>query len=148
MLVRIRGGKDGIAEYLRDGMKSDRVQHRDELDKRICIDGDLSLTDSIIKDMAKTDKPENYLHITLSFAERDINEEKIREVYEDYKNNLMSAYQSEEYNVYAEIHQPKVKSYIDKSTEETVERFPHVHIVIPKMSLLDGKDLNPRGCLH
>ncbi|TOH70133.1 hypothetical protein, partial [Vibrio parahaemolyticus] len=71
MLVRVRGGKDGIAEYLRDGMKSDREMHRDQLDKRICIDGDLSITDTIIKTMAKTDKPENYFHVTLSFAERD-----------------------------------------------------------------------------
>ncbi|PCD85916.1 LPD7 domain-containing protein [Vibrio mediterranei] len=145
MLVRVNGGKDGIAEYLRDGMKSDREQHRDELDKRICIDGDLSLTDSLIKDMAKTDKPENYLHITLGFAERDINEESMRSVYDDFKNNFMAAYSSEEYNIYAEIHHPKIKSYIDKSTGETVERFPHVHVVIPRRNLLDGKDLNPRS---
>ncbi|NOI26472.1 LPD7 domain-containing protein [Vibrio mediterranei] len=145
MLIRVRGGKNGIAEYLRDGMKSDREQHRDELDKRISIDGDLSLTDSIIKDMAKTDKPENYLHITLSFAERDISENKLREVYEEYKNTFMSAYQLEEYNTYAEIHQPKIKSYVDKSTGETVERFPHIHMVIPRKNLLDAKDLNPRG---
>ncbi|EMC9392298.1 helix-turn-helix domain-containing protein [Vibrio parahaemolyticus] len=145
MLVRVRGGKDGIAEYLRDGMKSDREQHRDELDKRICIDGDLSLTDTIIKDMAKMDKPENYLHVTLSFAERDINEEKIRAIYDNYKSNVMSAYLPEEYNIYAEIHVPKIKSYTDKSTGETVERFPHIHMVIPRKNLLDGKDLNPRG---
>ncbi|WP_434529592.1 LPD7 domain-containing protein [Vibrio sp. K4] len=145
MLVRVRGGKDGIAEYLRDGMKSDREQHRDELDKRICIDGDLSLTDTLIKDMAKTDKPENYLHVTLSFAERDIDEEKIRTIYDDYKSNVMSAYLPEEYNIYAEIHVPKIKSYTDKSTGEMVERFPHIHMVIPRKNLLDGKDLNPRG---
>lgn len=116
MLVRVRGGKDGIAEYLRDGMKSDREMHRDQLDKRICIDGDLSITDTIIKTMAKTDKPENYFHVTLSFAERDISEEKIREVYEEYKRNIMSSYTEEEFNIYAEIHVPKIKSYEDKST--------------------------------
>jgi hypothetical protein len=145
VLIRVNGGRGGIAEYLRDGMKSDRDMHRDQLDKRICIDGDLSLTDAIIKDMAKTDKPENYLHITLSFAERDINEDKIRDVYEEYKHNFMAAYLPEEYNVYAEIHVPKIKSYQDKSTGDTVERFPHVHIVIPRRNLLDRKDLNPRG---
>ncbi|EOV0110319.1 LPD7 domain-containing protein [Vibrio parahaemolyticus] len=145
MLIRVNGGKDGIAEYLRDGMKSDRDQHRDELDKRICIDGDLSLTDTIIKEMAQTDKPENYLHITLGFAERDISEDKLREAYDQFKTDFMTAYESEEYNIYAEIHVPKIKSYTDKSTGETVERFPHVHIVIPRKNLLDGKDLNPRG---
>ncbi|EDL68383.1 LPD7 domain-containing protein [Vibrio campbellii] len=145
MLVRVRGGKDGIAEYLRDGMKSDREMHRDQLDKRICIDGDLSITDTIIKTMAKTDKPENYFHVTLSFAERDISEEKIREVYEEYKRSIMSSYTEEEFNIYAEIHVPKIKSYEDKSTGEVVERFPHVHVVIPKKNLLDDKNLNPYG---
>ncbi|WP_045418097.1 LPD7 domain-containing protein [Vibrio owensii] len=145
MLVRVRGGKDGIAEYLRDGMKSDREMHRDQLDKRICIDGDLSITDTIIKTMVKADKPENYFHVTLSFAERDISEEKIREVYEEYKRNIMSSYTEEEFNIYAEIHVPKIKSYEDKSTGEVVERFPHVHVVIPKKNLLDDKNLNPYG---
>ncbi|MFZ3504643.1 relaxase, partial [Vibrio harveyi] len=145
MLVRVRGGKDGIAEYLRDGMKSDREMHRDQLDKRICIDGDLSITDTIIKTMSKTDKPENYFHVTLSFAERDISEEKIREVYEEYKRNIMSSYTEGEFNIYAEIHVPKIKSYEDKSTGEVVERFPHIHVVIPKKNLLDDKNLNPYG---
>ncbi|WP_038869288.1 LPD7 domain-containing protein [Vibrio jasicida] len=145
MLVRVRGGKDGIAEYLRDGMKSDREMHRDHLDKRICIDGDLSITDTIIKTMAKTDKPENYFHITLSFAEKDIGEQVIRDVYEQFKTELMAAYVSEEFNIYAEVHVPKIKSYEDKSTGEVVERFPHVHVVIPKKNLLDDKNLNPFG---
>ncbi|EJE8675703.1 helix-turn-helix domain-containing protein [Vibrio parahaemolyticus] len=145
MLVRVSAGKNGIAEYLRDGMKSDRDQHRDQLDQRICIDGDLSLTDSLIKTMVKTDREENYYHITLSFGERDISEDKIREVYEDYKDTLMSSYQNEEFNVYAEIHIPKIKSYQDKYTGETVERFPHVHVVLPKKNLLDNKALKPFG---
>ncbi|MCR9772127.1 LPD7 domain-containing protein [Vibrio harveyi] len=145
MLVRVRGGKDGIAEYLRDGMKSDREMHRDQLDKRICIDGDLSITDTIIKTMSKTDKPENYFHITLSFAEKDIGEQVIRDVYEQFKIELMAAYVSEEFNIYAEVHFPKIKSYEDKSTGEVVERFPHVHVVIPKKNLLDDKNLNPFG---
>ncbi|MDA0134713.1 relaxase [Vibrio harveyi] len=145
MLVRVRSGKDGIAEYLRDGMKSDREMHRDQLDKRICIDGDLSITDTIIKTMAKTDKLENYFHVTLSFAEKDIGEQVIRNVYEQFKTELMAAYVSEEFNIYAEVHVPKIKSYEDKSTGEVVERFPHVHVVLPKKNLLDDKNLNPFG---
>lgn len=145
MLVRVRGGKDGIAEYLRDGMKSDREMHRDQLDKRICIDGDLSITDAIIKTMAKKDKPENYFHVTLSFAEKDIGEQVIRDVYEQFKTELMAAYVDEEFNIYAEVHVPKIKTYEDKSTGEVVERFPHVHVVIPKKNLLDDKNLNPFG---
>ncbi|MFW8631649.1 LPD7 domain-containing protein [Vibrio natriegens] len=145
MLVRVRGGKNGIAEYLRDGMKSDRELHRDQLDKRICIDGDLSLTDTIIKSMVTTDKPDNYFHVTLSFAERDISEGKIRDVYEEYKRNIMSAFKDEEFNIYAEIHIPKIKSYEDRSTGEVVDRFPHVHVVIPKKNLFNDKNLNPYG---
>ncbi len=145
MLVRVRGGKDGIAEYLQDGLKSNRDMHRDQMDKVICIDGDLFLTDTIIKSMAKTDNPENYFHITLSFAERDISEATMRVVYDQFKNELMSAYVSQEFNLYAEIHFPKIKSYQDKSSGAVVERFPHIHVVMPKKNLLNAKNLNPFG---
>ncbi|WP_281546248.1 LPD7 domain-containing protein [Grimontia sp. SpTr1] len=145
MLVRLTTGKSGIAEYLENGQKSDRSMTRDEIDLRECIDGDLDITRTIIDSMNATGRDNNYYHITLSFSEKDISKEKIEEVYEDYKSLLLNAYDSDEFNSYAEIHFPKVKSYIDKSTGEKVERFPHVHMVIPKVNLETGKDLNPIG---
>ncbi|WP_299496399.1 LPD7 domain-containing protein [uncultured Shewanella sp.] len=142
MLARVTGGKSGIVEYLKDGIKSGRELSRDQLDNRVCLDGNLELTQQIINSM---DSKENYLHITLSFSEKDFSNEKIAEVYQAYKERLMSAYDSEEYNIYAEIHQPKIKSYKDKKTGEKIERFPHVHIVLPKKHLLTNKQFNPFG---
>ena len=145
MLARVNSGKDGVIDYLVNGMKSGRELSRDELDERVAIDGNLSITDELIKSMVADEKQDNYLHITLSFAERDITEDKIIAAYDDYKELVMSAYDVDEYNVYSEIHFPKVKSYVDKKTGESVERFPHVHMVIPKKNLLTDKNLNPFG---
>ncbi len=145
MLVRVRDGKSGVIEYLIYGQKSGRDHTRDELDERICIDGDIQLTDEIINDLKLDDRPANYLHITLSFSEKDISEERIEEAYNKYKGLLMSAYRSDEYNIYSEIHYPKIKSYVDWKTGEVVERFPHVHIVLPMRNLLTDKYLNPYG---
>ncbi|WP_337761035.1 LPD7 domain-containing protein [Vibrio anguillarum] len=134
-----------MIEYLIYGQKSGRDHTRDELDERICIDGNIQLTDEIINDLKLADRPANYLHITLSFSEKEISEGKIEEAYNKYKSLLMSAYRSDEYNVYAEIHYPKIKSYVDWKTGEVVERLPHVHMVLPMRNLLTDKYLNPYG---
>ncbi|MGO3848715.1 MAG: LPD7 domain-containing protein [Pseudoalteromonas prydzensis] len=145
MLARVTSGQTGIGDYLVNGVKSDRDFSRDELDNRVCIDGNLSMTENIIKSLNDEDKKENYYHITLSFSEKDLDENKIIEAYNDYKKSLMSAYSDDEYNVYAEIHFPKIKSYKNKKTGETVERLPHVHMVIPQKNLLTDKSLKPFG---
>lgn len=145
MLARVSSGKTGIVEYLVDGIKSGRELSRDELDLRVCIDGNLNLTEQIINQYNETRDSDAYLHITLSFGERDIGREQIVNAYNDYKSHLMTAYDKDEYNVYAEIHYPKIKSYVDKKTGETVERFPHVHMVIPKANLMTNNVLSPFG---
>ncbi len=138
-------GKTGIVEYLVDGIKSGRELSRDELDLRVCIDGNLNLTEQIINQYNETRDSDAYLHITLSFGERDITREQIVNAYNDYKSHLMTAYDNSEYNAYAEIHYPKIKSYVDKKTGEAVERFPHVHMVIPKANLMTNNVLSPFG---
>ncbi|EPN0316313.1 LPD7 domain-containing protein [Vibrio vulnificus] len=144
MLVRVREGKAGIVEYLVDGLKNGRDFTRDELDHRVCIDGNLEVTDLILKHTSKEDK-NNYYHITLSFKEKDITTEKITEAYNDYKSLLMSAYHKEEFNCYAEIHFPKIQALKDKRTGEDFERFPHVHMVIPRTNLITNNALTPIG---
>lgn len=144
MLVRITKASSGVIEYLENGIKNGREFTRDELDNRICIDGNIRLTDTIINGISQKDK-DNYYHITLSFREKDLDNRTIRDVYDDFKSKTLNAYDDSEYNIYAEIHQPKIKSYKDKKTGETIERLPHVHIVVPKKNLLTGKDLNPFG---
>lgn len=144
MIVRFGGGNSGIAEYLEKGAKHDRHYSRDELDNRIIIDGDLEITDKIINDI--TDKgQERYIHITLSFNEPDITVEKMQAAYEDYKSQFLTAYKDDEINTYAEIHWPKTQQLLDKSTNEMYDRFPHIHMVIPKQNLLTGGYTNPRG---
>ncbi len=145
MLARVSSGKTGIVEYLVDGVKSGRELSREELDLRVCIDGDLALTEKIINQYNETRESDAYLHITLSFGERDITREKIVNAYNDYKYHLMAAYDKSEYHAYAEIHYPKIKSYVDKKTGETIERFPHVHMVIPKSNLMTNNVLSPFG---
>ncbi|AIW17487.1 LPD7 domain-containing protein [Vibrio tubiashii] len=145
MLARVSSNKLGIVDYLKNGHKSGRSLSRDELDERVCIDGDLNLTEELINQLNIQGREDNYLHITLSYAERDLSEDKIIDSYNQYKKLLMSAYGEDEYNVYAEIHHPKVKSYVDKKTGEVVERFPHVHMVIPKRNMITGKSINPFG---
>lgn len=143
MLIRITGGTEGIAEYLQSGQKSDREFTRDELDERVILDGDLELTDTVIKGMDK--EGERYLHITLAFKEDALDPELMRGVVADFKQFAMSAYDADEFNFYAEAHLPKLKSYTNRQTGELVERKPHIHIVIPEQNLLSGQNLNPFG---
>lgn len=143
MLIRITGGTSGIAEYLVSGQKNDREFTRDELDERVILDGDLEITDSIIKGMEK--EGERYLHITLAFKEDELSADVLNGITSDFKQFAMSAYDADEFNFYAEAHLPKLKSYANRQTGELVERKPHIHIVIPEQNLLSGQNLNPFG---
>ncbi len=57
----------------------------------------------------------------------------------------MKSYASDEYNFYAEAHIPKIKTMKDRKTGESVDRKPHIHIVIPRKNLLSGNEMNPVG---
>lgn len=143
MLIRVRGGAAGIKEYLESGQKDGRDYSRDELDERVILSGDLELTDAIINHMNKTG--ERYLHITLAFKEDEVSPKMLREITEDFKQFAMTAFDSDEYNFYAEAHLPKIKTYTDQKTGELIERKPHIHIVIPEYNLLSERNLNPFG---
>ncbi|EKL1860255.1 relaxase, partial [Salmonella enterica] len=143
-IVRVRGGNAGIAEYLRDGQKQGRAFNRDELDMRVCLEGNLALTENIIN--AIPDKNQDrYLHITISFRENEVPVETLEQVVKEYKSMFLAAYKDDEVNFYAEAHLPKIKSITDRTTGEEKERKPHVHIVIPKQNLLTGGALDPVG---
>lgn len=146
MLIRPSGGIDGIKEYLEDGRKQGREMSRDELDTRIILDGNLTVTNELIQLMET--EGERYLHITLAFKEDHIEQSMLDEVVSEFKKFAFAAYQPDEYNFYAEAHIPKIKSYINSKTGEFVERKPHIHIVIPKVNLLNGQTLNPFGMIN
>lgn len=144
MLARVSAGNSGIREYLEYGMKQGREFSRNELDERVVLDGDLSVTDALINQIEDKGQ-ERYLHITLSFRERDVDEKILSAVTEEYKSLLMAAYGRDEYNFYAEAHLPKTQTVLDKKTGKFLERKPHIHIVIPKINSLTGNVLNPVG---
>ncbi|EOC1853657.1 LPD7 domain-containing protein [Vibrio parahaemolyticus] len=143
MLIRVNGGKAGIKEYLEEGIKNGRDYSRDELDERVILDGDLALTNDIIQSMET--EGEKYLHITLSFKEDHIDNDTLLAITQEFKAFAMTAYQEDEYAFYAEAHLPKIKSYMDKATGDTIERKPHIHVVIPERNLASGKRLEPFG---
>jgi hypothetical protein len=144
MLIRCKGYNSGVKEYLEEGQKSGREYSRDELDERIILDGDLSLTDSVYKSIHDQGQ-DRYLTFTLSFKENEVSEENLANITDEFKNFLMKEYNSDEYNFYAEAHIPKIKYMLDKKTGEYIERKPHIHVVIPKVNLLSGDVINPVG---
>lgn len=146
MLIRISGGTAGIKEYLEKGRKEGRELSRDELDERVILDGDLDTTNEIILSMDGS--AEKYLHITIAFKEDEIDRATLDEVVREFKEFAFSAYESDEYNFYAEAHLPKVKSYTHAKTGEFIERKGHIHIVIPEKNLLSNQKLNPFGMVE
>ena len=144
MIARVTAAEKGIVKYLIEGQKNGRDFTRDQLDERVILDGDLLLTDKIINDFGKEGR-DNYYHITLSFKEKDITKQEIENAYNQYKETLLTAYDKSEYNVFSEIHFPKIKNITDKKTKQQIERFPHVHMIIPKINLVTKKAFNPFG---
>ncbi|WP_188012746.1 LPD7 domain-containing protein [Photobacterium damselae] len=146
MLIRVSGGSGGIKEYLEEGVKNGREFTRNELDERVILDGDLEFTDQIIKNMDT--EGQRYLHITLSFKEDHVDNSTLREISDEFKSFAMKSYQDDEYVYYAEAHLPKIKTYTDRSTGETVERKPHIHVVIPETNLITEQRLEPFGLVR
>lgn len=141
MLIRVSSGAGGIVEYLEKGQKKDRWFDRDELDERVIIDGDINQLDNVINAI-DDESPTKYFHYTLSFKEQHISPEVLEEITSEFKQFIKTAYLDDELEFYAEAHLPKIKSYTD-SNGAIIERYPHIHIVIPKINLLDGNTYDP-----
>lgn len=142
MIIEIRGGEEGAANYLRTGKKAGRGYTRDELDERVVLAGDLNRTEKII--VCMTGNGEKYLHLSLGFREYHVDQNTLLEVVEEFRTLLFIAYANGEYDFYAEAHLPRIKAICDK--DGTVrDRLPHIHILIPKVNLLNGRHLNPLG---
>lgn len=140
------GGSAGIKEYLEHGQKAGREMTRDEMDRRVVLDGDLEVTDKIINSM-DTDG-EKYLHFTISVKERELSVETLSKINQRFKSLVMAAYGENEFDYYAEAHLSKIKGYFNSTTGELVEKLDHIHIVIPKTNLLTNKPLNPTGLVE
>lgn len=143
MLIRVSGGNGGVAEYLRMGRKAGRKATRNELDRRVVLQGNLSATDRLIRSMKF--KGERFLHFTLGFKEDAMLPELLRKISERFRSFLMAAFDDDEYCYYAEAHLPRIKSYINQVDGEYVQRKPHIHVVVPCVNLISGQRLDPLG---
>jgi hypothetical protein len=144
MLIRASGYNTGAQEYLEQGNKSGREFTRDELDHRLILDGQLSVTRAIYESIPDHGQ-DRYLTFTMSFKEDEVSPETLKAVTAEFKQFLMHAYKDGEYNFYAEAHLPKIKTVMDKKTGGLIERKPHIHIIVPRINLLSGNEANPVG---
>ncbi|EDR9714050.1 hypothetical protein RDB90_005481 [Salmonella enterica] len=144
MIIRVRGYNDGFGDYLRAGKKQGVTLHRDELDKRLILHGDLGITEQVVNAMPNNGD-DRYLHITLGFKEDYISNELLKTVIDEFRSKLFNAYDEDEYVFYAEAHLPKIKSVLNESTGEMEDRKPHIHIIVPKINMCDGSYLSPVG---
>ncbi|GAB6091221.1 LPD7 domain-containing protein [Spirochaeta dissipatitropha] len=143
MLIRIRGGKAGIREYLQTGRKKGRIHSRDQLDKRVILHGDLLAAEKIYE--TAPGRGERYLHITISFREDTVPVDILREISNEFRDFVTAAYRNDEFYYYCEAHLPRIQAELDQKTGQMLQRKPHLHIVIPKVNLLTGQRLDPFG---
>lgn len=141
MLIRVGSGSSGIKEYLEKGQKQGRYFSRDELDERVILVGNLERTNAVIESLPE-DKKSRYFHYTLSFKEHYIQPEILEDIALEFEQFIKTAYHDDELEFYAEAHLPKIRSYKDANDNE-IERLAHIHVVIPKINLIDGNRYDP-----
>lgn len=148
MMMRISGASEGLAEYLRNGVKKGEPLKRLERDIPIPLLGSLDAFEACEK-YAK-DRVDyaggNYRHITFSFSHRDMEkinamseEERIafyQQIIQDFINFYMPGYEPEEYVAYGEAHRPltkteaKRKYFIEEEQKNWEVRHPGAHMAI------------------
>ena len=148
MLIRAGGGTGGLKEYLEHGQKAGRDFHRNELDQRVPLCGDLAVFEMATNVYQGEGK--KYDHFTLAFSENHVSDEMLQLAVNEFRDHAFAAYSEEERHripFYAEAHRPRILSYTNKETGEDVERLVHIHIGIGKHDLVDGSFLEPMGYL-
>lgn len=148
MIVEISSGKGGFKLYLEHGQKIGRDQHRDQLDQRIALAGDLDVfevaTSVVVGDSYKYD------HITLSFSEDHVSDEILQLAVTEFREHALAAWPQEDRHriaFYAEAHRPRMLSYTNSETGDKVVRLTHIHIGLGKHDLLTGQAIAPLGFL-
>lgn len=149
MIARVTRAKDGFADYLISGARKDSIYIRDQKDKTITLYGNLKTFKQTEKYLNKYKNYEsNYIHITLSFSQEDMDklnnikdytkrDELLKELALIYIKHHTSGYDIEnEVIAYSEAHMPKIQI-----NEKNRQRFPHIHIAIAKYNPLDDTQL-------
>jgi hypothetical protein len=149
VIVVPRGGKGGLKEYLEHGQKKGRELHRNELDQRIPLAGDLDVFE-IATTLAHNSGGRMYDHITLSFDENHVTDEMLQLSVDEFRDHALAAWpESERHRVafYAEAHRPKILTYINSETGKEVKRLTHIHIGIGRHDTATGEAIEPLGFL-
>lgn len=148
MIVEISSGKGGFKPYLEHGQKKGRDQHRDQLDQRIALAGDLDVFE--VATSVGDGDGYKYDHITLSFSEDHVSDEVLQLAVAAFREHALAAWpQGDRHRIafYAESHRPRITSYTNSETGVQVERLTHIHIGLGKHDLLTGKPIAPLGFL-
>ena len=148
MIVEFGGGKGGLKEYLEHGKKRGRELHRDQLDQRVPLAGDLTVFEMATETHGGAGH--HYDHITLSFSESHVSDEMLQTAAAEFRDHALAAWPERERHriaFYAEAHRPRMLSYIHSETGELVERLTHIHIGLGKHDLLTGASIEPLGFL-
>ena len=148
MIIEIGGGEGGLKAYLEEGRKQGREFHRDELDQRIPLAGDLAAFELACDAFDSTG--DRYDHFTLSFSEDFVSDEMLQRAVVEFRDHIFAAWAEPERSrvaFYAEAHRPKIKTYLHAETGELIERKTHIHIGIGRRDLLTGKHVQLVGYL-
>lgn len=148
MIVEISGGTGGFKEYMVNGQKKGRELHRDKLDQRIPLFGDLDVFE--VATSLYGDDGIKYDHVTLSFSENYVSDEMLQISVNEFRDHYLSAWpESERHRIafYAEAHRPKILTYINSETGEEITRRTHIHIGIGRHDLATGESIEPLGYL-
>lgn len=148
MIIEISSGSSGFKQYLEDGKKQGRELHRDQLDQRVPLAGDLEVFETATATHGGGSY--HYDHITLSFAESHVSDEMLQTAVDEFRSHALSAWPvSERYRIafYAEAHRPRMQSYTHAENGKDVVRLTHIHIGMGKHDLLTGAAIEPLGYL-
>ena len=148
MIVAIGGGIGGFKNYLETGQKKGRDLHRDALDQRIALFGDLNVFE--LATSSQVGEGQKYDHITLAFSENHVPDEMLEIAVKEFRDHALAAWpESERHRIafYAEAHRPKILSYTNNLTGETIQRLVHIHVGMGKHDLLTGQVIKPLGFL-
>ena len=136
MIVEISSGKGGFKLYLEHGQKKGRDQHRDQLDQRIALSGDLDVFE--VATSAGDAEGYKYDHITLSFSEDHVSDEVLQLAVDEFREHALAAWpRADRHRIafYAEAHRPRITSYTNSETGVKVGRLTHIHIGLGKHAL-------------
>ncbi len=148
VIIEIGGGTGGFKKYMENGAKVGRKFHRNQLDQRVPLIGDLNVFELALSLHAGVGRA--YDHITLSFSEHHVGNEMLQIAVNDFLDHALYAWPDSDRDLiptYAEGHRPRLLSYVSSGTRELILRFTHIHIGIGRHNIVTGEAVEPLGYL-